>query len=217
MKSKMKETIITVISFSLLAAIAACNNGTQGAANSDSTQLHAIVDTANNKVKQATGKAEELANKAGSSIEEATSKNPDSTFVSEVAVSNYEELNMLQAGMDKGTSKTLKKYAKMMLAQHNDLKKKLEKYAVKNNYPVVADDMGKSQKALDEMNDKTGNDWDKAWAEKMFNAHEKAIGKFEGARKYVKDAELKSMIESTLPTLRLHLDMVKKLQAALKK
>lgn len=212
----LTKTTIVAVSFSFLGLLAGCNGNSSSSSSSDSTKMGAMADAAKEKLKTAEGSVEEAANKTTSSVEESMARNPDSTFVEEVMTANNEEISLLQAGMDKATSKDLKSTAKMMIADHKGLKEKLEKFAAKNNYPVTGD-QGNAQKEIDDMASKSGNDWDKAWAEKMFNAHEKAIGKFEGAKNNVKIAELKSLIETTLPTLRSHLEMVRNLQAKLNK
>ena len=70
--------------------------------------------------------------------------------------------------------------------------------------------------ALDEISKKTGADRDKEWISFMISAHEKAIGKFEGAQNNVTDPELKTMIANTLPTLHAHLDMLNKAKDGMK-
>ena len=184
--------------------ISACNNSSSNNGSSGT-------DTTVNQVKQAEGSVEQAADKAATAIKEEAASNPDSSFVADVALSNNEEIKMLQAGIDKGTDKELKTDARMMLKDHEGLKKKLTEYATGKNYPIPADDNGNSDKDLNDMSGKTVSDWDKAWVNFMYNAHEKAIGAFEGAKNKVKDPELQTLITNTLPTLNEHLGMMKKL------
>jgi len=205
----MKQFNNTFMRLSLAAVLclAACNGNNNNGGTSDTT---------GNKMKNAEGKVEEAANQAASAVKEALKSNPDSTFVADVAAANMEEINVLQAGIDKGANKNLKSDAKMMLKDHEDMKKKVAEYAQKKGFVLPADDGGAGAKEVDSWNGKTGADWDKAWANFMFDAHEKVIGKFEGAKGQVKDDELKTMITGTLPTLKSHLDMMKSLQSKLK-
>ncbi len=203
----INKTLMPVITCMALAFTVACNNSTNSGA--------AAKDSVSNAMKNAKGGMEQTASNASTSVSEAMDHNPDSSFVANVAIANNEEINELQAGIDKGTSKDLKAHAKMMIKDHKSLKAKLEAYAAKKNYPISPDDQGKAAKALDDMSSKTGADWDKAWASAMYDGHEKTIGVFEGAQSQVKDDELKGMITATLPTLHSHLEMVKELQAKL--
>jgi len=130
---------------------------------------------------------------------------------------NAMELKVLQAGMDKGTSKELKAHAKMMIADHKKLGAKVKAYADKKSYSVPMDDNGKADDALSSIDkNSAGKDWDKAWADKMVDAHQNAISLFEKYATTVKDPELQNMITDALPTLRSHLEMVKNLQSSLK-
>jgi len=211
MRSAGTKLIISVYS---LLVLAACNNTTTQSTSGTTDSVSAVsaaADSAKDALKNAQGKTEEMTNKGVTAAEEAMKDNPDSSFVVEVLAANDGEIGMLQEGIDKGTSKNLKSTARKMLADHKGLKKTLEKYAAKNNYPFSA----VAAQMPDNMNDAAGAEWDKAWALHMFNGHEKTIGKFEGAKNEVKDDALKTIIENTLPTLNAHLDMVKKLQAEL--
>jgi len=204
----LKKTLFPAIACAALAFTVSCNNSTTSGSS-------ATTDTTTNTMQNAKGGMEQAASNASTAVSEAMDHNPDSSFVAKVAVANNEEINVLQAGIEKGTSKDLKAHAKMMIADHKALKVKLAAYAAKKNYPIAADDEGKAASALSDMSSKTGTDWDKAWASAMYDGHEKTIGVFEGARSQVKDDELKGMITATLPTLHAHLEMVKELQAKL--
>jgi putative membrane protein len=204
---QLNRNTLLQLSLALALCLAACN----GASNSGG-----VADSTADKMKSAEGKVEEAASQASTAVKEALKSNPDSSFVTDVAAGNMEEIVVLQAGMDKGSNKTLKAHAKMMLKDHESLKKSLADYAGKHGYTLPADDGGAGQKDVDNMNGKAGAEWDKAWTSFMFDAHEKVIGKFEGAKGQMKDDELKTMITATLPTLHSHLDMMKSLQEKLK-
>jgi len=199
-----------------------CNNSTTTTtSSSDSTGQTTTTTTTTSsdsmsKMKQAAGAVEQGAADAETALKEAMDRNPDSAFVAQVAGANYEEIKILQAGIDNGASPALKEHARMMIKDHNGLAKKLADYASSKNYPIPTADNGKADKVLSDMSAKTGADWDKAWANFMFNAHEKAIGVFEGAKSRVKDPQVQALIASTLPTLQRHLEMVKSLLATLK-
>lgn len=192
--------------------IGACNSNSNKGTGNDTTNSVLNQDTLHKDLKQAEGKTEEAASQTATTVQESLSQNPDSVFIAEVAANNNEEIAVLQAGLAQGNDKTLKSDARMMLADHKGLKNKLQKYADKNNYIIPADDGGNAAKVLDQMNSKTGKDWDLAWANFMFDAHEKAIGKFEGSLNHVNDDNLKALINNTLPALKSHLEMAKKLQ-----
>ena len=120
---------------------------------------------------------------------------------------------MLQAGIDKGTDKMLKQDAQKMIADHKKLAGQMKDYCSKKNMAMPAMDNNMDMSA---MNDKTGKDWDKAWVDMMADGHKSTIARFEKGQNEVTDADLKSMITMTLPTLHKHLDMVQQLQSKMK-
>ncbi|MCD6011683.1 MAG: outer membrane protein-like protein [Flavipsychrobacter sp.] len=210
--------IITVLIVSVLFTFAvSCGNNTNGnnGTSDSSSTVSDMADSVKDALKDAQGKVEEVATQAGSAVSTALRKNPDSAFTAEMMERSGDEIEMLQVALTKATSKNLKVNAKRMLADHKKIKTEVEAYATKHNYPTVANS-GKGQKMLDDISDKTGTEWDKAWLVHMFHRHESAIGNFEGAKGQVEDAAVKAMIEKALPTLRTHLEMVKKLQADIK-
>jgi putative membrane protein len=195
--------------------ITSCNNSSTPATGStDSTAQTTTTNT--DTTKPAGANAQQMATDASTSMKEAMARNPDSSFAVSATLANNEEIKVLQAGIDKGTSKELKAHAKMMLKDHEGLAKKMGSWAAAKNYTLPMDDNGNSDKDLSDMSGKTGNDWDKAWVDFMYGAHQKAIGLFEGAKNQVKDADLRALITATLPTLHQHLDMIKALQDKMK-
>ncbi len=187
---------ILLIPFSVLTF--ACKNSNTDTNNTDSSANARLEKTGEN-IKEAT-------NNAVQDAKQAMTINDDSQFVVKATNLNDNEIALLEAGMKMGSSKEVKSHAKMMLADHNALAKKMDAYAKSKNYPVAVKD--KASDKLDDMKDKKGVDWDRAWWDKMEDGHKDAIKTFENGRNDVKDGELKALIDNTLPTLHKHLDMV---------
>lgn len=191
----------------------ACNNTTPG----DGT-VGGNLKEAGNNVKDAANVAAEnvkqSADTAMSNIKRTLAGNPDSSFVVNALNTNRNEIIMLEAGIKMGTTRELKEHARMMLVDHNKLKNKLEDYANDKHYPALTKDW--AGKELSNMSTKTGKAWDKAWASKMTDGHKDDVNFFEDARNNVKDSEIKSLIDNTLPTLHAHLDMMVNLKNDLK-
>jgi putative membrane protein len=199
----MNKNLITLSAVMLAGTLAAtsCNNATNTQAGNAADSAGAKIDTAMANLKQ---KASNLIN----------SGNPDSNFVVKATIGNKEEINMLQAGIDNGTSKELKAHAKMMLADHKKLGDKVAAYSAGKGYTLPADDQGKANDELAKLNKNSkGAEWDKAWTDFMVNEHSDDISMFEKGQSDVKDSTLKNMIGSALPILHSHYDMVKGLQS----
>ena len=192
-------------------SLCACNNSTTtSSSTSDSTSATAKVDTAMNHLEQG-------AKNAANDVKDAVMGNPDSNFVVKASTDNAMEIKVMQAGLSKGTSKELKAHAKMMLAAHRKLGDEIQAYADKRSFPLPMDDNGKADEAL-ALIDKNaaGTDWDKAWVNKIADAHRDAIKMFEKQADNTKDADLKALITEALPKFRSHYDMMKTMQDKMK-
>ena len=147
------------------------------------------------------------------STQAGADNNADQNFVNDATELNMKEMAWLKAGVALGTDKEVKAHAKHMLADHEKTGMQMKELAGKKSMQLpTVDTAGEVS-----MNDEKGKDWDKKWADKMVDDHEKTISRFESAQNEVKDAELKDMISKTLPTLRSHLEMAKKLKDRLDK
>ncbi len=201
MTQKLIKLNILVLSGILV--ISGCNNAQNNSARNAADSVAAKIDTGVKDVKQ-------QVNSIGDN------GNPDSTFVVKATIGNKEEINMLQAGIDNGTSKEVKAHARMMLADHKKLGDKVAAYSSGKGYTLPADDNGKSADELAKLNkNNKGADWDKAWTDFMVNEHSDDISMFEKGENNVKDSTLKNMISNALPVLRSHYDMVKQLQSSM--
>lgn len=161
-------------------------------------------------------KVDTMASNIGAAVDSLGNNDADddADFVQDVTKSNAMELHMLAQGRTMGTNAELKSAAKKMEADHKKLASEMKEYAAKKNIALDTADMDHHDDAAD---DKKGAEWDKEWIDDMVEDHEKDIKKFEDAENDVKDPELKAMITKTLPILREHLEMSKKLQEKLNK
>jgi len=196
MKLAFKHTGFLALSCALSLTVLSCGNSTSSSTSSDSTSTSSTTNT------MAAAPADTTAANTNAN------SNKDADFINDVAVSNAKEIAWLQAGIDNG-GKDVKEHAKMMKKDHEQLAQQVKDYAGKKNIALPPDqDYSKDV----DMGNKKGKDWDKAWVDKMVDEHQKTIDKFQKAQNEVSDAELKTMITNTLPTLQKHLDMCKTLQ-----
>ncbi|XZF15033.1 DUF4142 domain-containing protein [Chitinophagaceae bacterium MMS25-I14] len=172
---------------------------------SDQTQ-NKVSDTADTAVAKVENKVDE--------IKQDMKENKDANFVKDVLDANTKELHLLSLGETKGTSKELRNDAKKMMPDHEKMGADMKAYADKKGIDARVDSSN-MKSSMDD--DKAGADWDKNWADRMVEDHQKTVKKFEDAQNDVSDPELKDMITKTLPTLRMHLDMALTLQGKMKK
>lgn len=144
----------------------------------------------------------------------ATAAEEDSTFAVEAANGGMAEVQLGELAQTKGTDPKVKEFGKMMVTDHTKANNELKTIATAKNITLPAAPDEKMKKAAEEISAKSGSDFDKAYIKQMVKDHEKTVKLFEDGQKNVKDSELKSFIDKTLPVLRSHLDHIKSLDKA---
>jgi putative membrane protein len=119
------------------------------------------------------------------------------------------EIKALMIGKSKG-GKEVKKSAGQMLSDHKALGEKVKDYVASHN--IVLDGVDTAGIDNDLNNKAAGMDFDRSWADKMVNDHERVIKRFQDAQNDVKDSTLKTLITNALPKLKSHLEMSKQLR-----
>ena len=142
----------------------------------------------------------------------ATVENADQETINYAVEKNTKEMMWLQAGIDRGTSKELKDHARMMLADHKKLDGEVKALAGSKNWQLPTVDTAN----VVDLNKDAGNDWDKAWTDKMVDEHEDLLSKLKDSETDVKDADLKALVTKTIPVVQGHLDMAKKMKDKMK-
>lgn len=132
-------------------------------------------------------------------------------FVKEVAMSDMFEIQSGKLAQSKGTA--TKEFGAQMVADHTktsaELKSLIASASAKVQPPTALDDAHK--KKLDKLNGLNGKDFDEAYAEAQVEAHEDAVNLFDRYAKGGDNPQLKSWAEKTVPALRHHLEVAKKL------
>lgn len=150
-------------------------------------------------------------------FEDNNAKEDDSEFLVEAAEADLEEIEIGKLAQQKGTDEEVKSFGKMLVDDHtksfNDLKAFSDKKQI--SLPLVATDDNKD--AYNDLNKKTGLDFDKKFAEMMVDGHENAIKDAEKVSKDAKDEEIRVWAANKIPTLTAHLEHAKKLKERLDK
>ncbi len=136
-------------------------------------------------------------------------------FWSKAAQGGMAEVGLSKVAAAKSQNGEVKKFANMMIADHNKANTELKALAAKKTVtlPTEVDSSHKSK--MDELNGLTGADFDKTYIEAMVEDHEATVDLFEDAADD-SDADIKAFAAKTLPTLKSHLEMIKGIQSKLK-
>ncbi len=116
---------------------------------------------------------------------------------------------------EKATNPKVKEFAGMMVADHSGANAGLKELAAKKNVTLPDTVSSDHREDAADLAKKSGADFDKAYIDLQVKDHEKTVDLFEKGSSNVKDAELKSFIDQTLPKLKAHLDAAKALKKSM--
>jgi putative membrane protein len=136
-------------------------------------------------------------------------------FMIKAASNSMFEVQASELAMQKVKNQQLKDYAQMMVKDHTAANDKMKQLAQKMNITLpdsIGEDMMDNMK---ELREKTGNEFEMAYANMMVSTHEDAVGLFEDASNNMENAEVKTFATNTLPKLRNHLDKAKAIKEGL--
>lgn len=139
-----------------------------------------------------------------------------SDFVEDATTSSLMEVQLGNIAQKKAMSQQVRDYAKMMVTDHTDASQKLTPVLTTLSITAPTALEKEDQDKIDNLNQKTGKDFDKEYIDKMVNDHKDNVNKFEDAQKNLPSGELRTWVENTLPVLRQHLIQAETLQETLK-
>lgn len=136
----------------------------------------------------------------------------DSKFAVEAANGGMAEVALAKLAQTKGTNAKVKDFAAMMIKDHTMANEELMALAKNKNITLPTTVGADEQKAMGDLQAKSGTDFDKAYVDQMVSDHKKTVDLFEKATTDAKDADIKSFAIKTLPTLKNHLAAIEAIQ-----
>jgi putative membrane protein len=140
-------------------------------------------------------------------------KEDDSEYLVDAAEVDLKEIELAKLAQTKSSNADVKAFAQMMIDQHTKASADTKALAGKKNISLPLALTDKGNEAFTDLNDKTGWDFDKAYADKMVDGHKKTIEKIEDAAEKAADPEIKAWATTMLPTLKAHLTHAEELKA----
>jgi len=185
---------------------AACNSGTKNASDK--------ADSAN---KAATDQADSV-NKVA--VAAADSVNTLRDDASEFLVKSYEsgmfEIQLSQLAATNSSNADVKGFASQLVSAHKAMNDQMLKIAMDAHYKLPGGIDGDHAKALDEMGKVKGTDFDKKYMDAMVDGHEKSVKNYNDAADKLPAGATKNYAATTLPKIKEHLAMAKKLKNEIK-
>ena len=138
----------------------------------------------------------------------------EKAFIKKAADGGMMEVEMGQLAAEKGGSDAVKDFGSQMVKDHGKANDELKEVAGKMGVTVPAKISAKHQAMITKMSDMSGAAFDNAYVPDMVKDHKKDIAEFEAAQKMVKNEDLKKFIDSTLETMKDHLQKIEKFDQA---
>jgi putative membrane protein len=195
----MKRSIYFLIGCLVLGCIilaVSCNDGSSNSAD-------AAKDS--NAAKMDSSAADSTAKTIPSTVSKA-----DQDFAVNTAIAGMTEIQAGQLAEQKTAAKDVKEYAEMMVKDHTAAANKLTAIATQKNITLPSTLTPDAQKNLDNLQQESGKKFDKDYMAMMVSDHKKVISAFEDESKNGSDADIRAFADSTLHTLRVHLEKAEK-------
>jgi len=138
------------------------------------------------------------------------------TFVDDAAAGSLMDVELGKVAQKNAMSQQVRDFGKMMEKDHGDastnLKSALQPLGL--NVPSALDK--DHQDKIDNLNKRSGKEFDKDYIDEMVSNHKKDVDDFEDAQNNLPSGELRTWVENTLPVLRQHLTQAQTIQDQLK-
>jgi len=135
----------------------------------------------------------------------------DKTFVAKASLSNEMEISLGEVAAKMATRDEVKKFAQMMLDDHGKTKKMMADVLAKKDVKPGMVEPRDLKASADRLTANKGAEFDDAYMKQMVTSHEEAVRLFEDYSKNGSDADIKKFAADTLPAIKHHLEMARKL------
>lgn len=135
-------------------------------------------------------------------------------FAVEAADGGMLEVQLGQLALTKAVSPKVKEFAQSMIDDHSKANDELKSLAQSKNITLPSTLSEKKQKDYNDLAEKSGADFDKAYCQFMVKDHKDDIDKFKKAAENEDDPDLKSWAAGKVPVLEHHLSMAESMEDA---
>jgi putative membrane protein len=144
--------------------------------------------------------------------EEKRTKVTDREFVTEVAGGGLAEVKLGELAKERAASPEVRKFGERMIDDHNRANQELMALLRKKGMDVSTKEMPKkAQETFDRLSQLKGAEFDRAYIKDMLKDHREDVALFEAMSKSGSDPDLRAFAIKTLPTLREHYQLARKL------
>jgi putative membrane protein len=212
----MKNTILIgfIVIFAAV-SLFSCASGDQNTSNSTNVSRNSLPGGVSNTSNSAMNSNTANSNSVMNSNANQTASVKD-TFWTKTAQGGMAEVELGKLASSKAQNAEVKSFAQKMVTDHTKANDELKALATEKNVTLPTTLDSAHQSTIDEMKNLSGAEFDKEYVNAMVKDHEADVQLFEKQADDNSDPDAKAFAAKTLPTLRMHLDMIKKIQAKMK-
>jgi putative membrane protein len=138
----------------------------------------------------------------------------DANVVDVLTVANQGEVDYSQIGVDKATNPAVKQYAQQMVKDHGAMVDAVKGLSTKLGVTPATNDKAndlkeENTKDINDLNAKTGKDFDKEFMEEQVDMHQETLDLLNDLDGRTTNADLKTAIAEAKPKVQAHLDQAK--------
>ncbi len=133
----------------------------------------------------------------------------DLAFMNDAAPGGMAEVELGKMAAGKSQNAEIKAFGQKMVEDHSKASEELKQLAAQKKVMLPTDVLPAHKQLMEKLSKLSGADFEKEYVKAMVAAHEKDVAAFENVSKTAADADVKAYAAKTLPTLKMHLEMIK--------
>ena len=214
----MKNFSLMILVGLAVLGLAGCpGNATNTAANNTNLRSNITVSNANTTNSNvAVVVNSNMANANGSMVDSTGNMATPTGFITEAATGGTAEVELGKLAASKAQNADVKAFGQKMVEDHSKVIEDVKALMIQKKVLLPSSVMPTHIEVMDKLSKLSGADFDQEYVKAMVAAHEKDVAAFENVSKTAADADVKAFATKTLPTLRMHLEMIKGIQGKMK-
>jgi putative membrane protein len=133
----------------------------------------------------------------------------DLAFMNDAAPGGLAEVELGKLAAQKAQSAEVKAFAQKMVEDHSKAGEELKQLASQKKVTLPTEILPKHKEIVEKLSKLSGADFDREYVKAMVADHEKDVTAFNSVAIGATDADVKAFAAKTLPTLKMHLEMIK--------
>lgn len=206
----------------VVAALSACsntqsNNASYAADSANKAKIDTIDSAKIDSIAQVDSNNKKVEAKAYDAIKEKKKlKEDEAAFLVKSYESGLFEIELAESAASRAANTGIKQLATQLIAAHKAFNAQMLNIAFNATYTLPGGIDSGHAKDLTNLDKLKGNDFDKKFMDMVVSAHEKSVDVYTDASKKLANGETKNYAAQTLPKIKAHLAMAKKLKDSIK-